>query len=65
MLEDIMSSLARPAPIRLSVADVVVLWVLSNPTPQETKTLQNAVERAGKAVELELGGRGRGCDEPL
>ena len=45
----------RPAPVRLSVADVVALWVLSNPTPQETKTLQNAVERAGKAVELGLG----------
>ncbi|TMG07767.1 MAG: aminoacyl-tRNA hydrolase [Chloroflexi bacterium] len=35
--------------------DVVAVWVLSDPTPQETKTLQNAVERAAKAVELVLG----------
>ena len=34
--------------------DVVAVWVLSDPTPQETKTLQNAVERAAKAVELVL-----------
>jgi peptidyl-tRNA hydrolase, PTH1 family len=31
--------------------DVVAVWVLSDPTPQETKTLQNAVGRAAKAVE--------------
>jgi len=35
--------------------DVVAVWVLSDPTPQETKTLQSAVERAAKAVELVLG----------
>ena len=35
-------------------SDVVAVWVLSDPTPQETKTLQNAVERAAKAVELVL-----------
>jgi PTH1 family peptidyl-tRNA hydrolase len=34
--------------------DVVAVWVLSDPTPQETKTLQNAVGRAAKAVELIL-----------
>jgi len=34
--------------------DVVAVWVLSDPTPQETKTLQHAVERAAKAVELVL-----------
>jgi PTH1 family peptidyl-tRNA hydrolase len=34
--------------------DVVAVWVLSDPTPQETKTLQNAVERAAKSVELVL-----------
>ncbi|TMG01091.1 MAG: aminoacyl-tRNA hydrolase [Chloroflexi bacterium] len=34
--------------------DVVAVWVLSDPTPHETKTLQNAVERAAKAVELVL-----------
>ena len=34
--------------------DVVAVWVLSDPTPQETKTLQNAVERAAKAVEVVL-----------
>jgi len=34
--------------------DVVAVWVLSDPTPLETKTLQNAVERAAKAVELVL-----------
>jgi peptidyl-tRNA hydrolase, PTH1 family len=34
--------------------DVVAVWVLSDPTPQETKTLQNAVERGAKAVELIL-----------
>ena len=34
--------------------DVVAVWVLSDPTPQEVKTLQNAVERATKAVELIL-----------
>jgi peptidyl-tRNA hydrolase, PTH1 family len=33
-------------------SDVVAVWVLSDPTPQETKTLQNAVERAASAVEL-------------
>jgi len=32
-------------------SDVVAVWVLSDPTPQEVKTLQNAVERAAKAVE--------------
>jgi peptidyl-tRNA hydrolase, PTH1 family len=35
-------------------SDVVAVWVLSDPTPQETKTLQNAVERAASAVELVL-----------
>ena len=34
--------------------DVVAVWVLSDPTPQETKTLQNAVGRAANAVELVL-----------
>ena len=34
--------------------DVVAVWVLSDPTPHETKTLQNAVERAARAVELVL-----------
>ena len=34
--------------------DVVAVWVLSDPTPQETKTLQNAVGRAAKAVEVIL-----------
>lgn len=34
--------------------DVVAVWVLSDPTPQETKTLQNAVGRAAKAVEVVL-----------
>jgi peptidyl-tRNA hydrolase, PTH1 family len=34
--------------------DVVAVWVLSDPTPQETKTLQNAVERAAKAVKTVL-----------
>jgi peptidyl-tRNA hydrolase, PTH1 family len=34
--------------------DVVAMWVLSDPTPQETKTLQSAVERAAKSVELVL-----------
>ena len=34
--------------------DVVAVWVLSDPTPQETKTLQNAVERAARAVEKVL-----------
>ena len=34
--------------------DVVAVWVLSDPTPQETKTLQNAVGRAAKAIELIL-----------
>lgn len=33
-------------------SDVVAVWVLSDPTPQETKTLQGAVERAASAVEL-------------
>jgi PTH1 family peptidyl-tRNA hydrolase len=32
-------------------SDVVAVWVLSDPTPQDTKTLQDAVSRAGKAVE--------------
>ena len=32
--------------------DVVAVWVLSDPTPQETKTLQNAVGNAAKAVEV-------------
>jgi peptidyl-tRNA hydrolase, PTH1 family len=31
--------------------DVVAVWVLGDPTPQETKTLQNAVSRAAEAVE--------------
>lgn len=31
--------------------DVVSVWVLSDPTPQETKTLQNAVSRAAAAAE--------------
>ena len=31
--------------------DVVGVWVLSDPSPQETKTLQDAVSRAAKAVE--------------
>jgi peptidyl-tRNA hydrolase, PTH1 family len=31
--------------------DVVAVWVLGDPTPQETKTLQDAVSRAAKAVE--------------
>ncbi|MGH3118972.1 MAG: aminoacyl-tRNA hydrolase [Gaiellales bacterium] len=31
--------------------DVVSVWVLSDPTPQETKTLQNAVSRAAEAAE--------------
>ena len=30
--------------------DVVSVWVLSDPTPQETKTLQDAVSRAAEAV---------------
>jgi len=34
--------------------DVVAVWVLSDPTPQETKTLQNAVGNAAKAVEVVL-----------
>jgi PTH1 family peptidyl-tRNA hydrolase len=34
--------------------DVVSVWVLSDPTPQETKTLQDAVERATAAVEMVL-----------
>ncbi len=34
--------------------DVVAVWVLSDPTPQEEKTLQKAVERAAEAVELVL-----------
>jgi peptidyl-tRNA hydrolase, PTH1 family len=34
--------------------DVVAVWVLSDPTPQETQTLQNAVSRATEAVELLL-----------
>ena len=33
-------------------SDVVAVWVLSDPTPQETKTLQGAAERAASAVEL-------------
>jgi PTH1 family peptidyl-tRNA hydrolase len=35
--------------------DVVAVWVLGDPTPQETKTLQNAVSRAAEAVETVLG----------
>lgn len=34
--------------------DVVAVWVLGDPTPQETKTLQNAVERAAQAVAFVL-----------
>ena len=34
--------------------DVVALWVLSDPPPQEAKTLQQAVARAAQAVELML-----------
>jgi PTH1 family peptidyl-tRNA hydrolase len=33
---------------------VVAVWVLSDPTPQEVTTLQSAVERATKAVQLVL-----------
>jgi peptidyl-tRNA hydrolase, PTH1 family len=36
-------------------SDVVAVWVLSDPTPQETKTLQDAVSRAAEAVETTLG----------
>ena len=32
--------------------DVVAVWVLSDPTPQEAETLQGAVARAAEAVEL-------------
>jgi PTH1 family peptidyl-tRNA hydrolase len=35
-------------------SDMVAIWVLSDPTPQETKTLQNAVSRAAEAVETVL-----------
>jgi peptidyl-tRNA hydrolase, PTH1 family len=35
--------------------DVVAVWVLSDPTPQETKTLQDAVIRAAEAVAAVLG----------
>lgn len=35
--------------------DVVAVWVLGDPTPQETKTLQNAVSRAAEAIETVLG----------
>lgn len=35
-------------------SDVVAFWVLSDPTPQETQTLQDAVERAAAAVEMIL-----------
>jgi PTH1 family peptidyl-tRNA hydrolase len=35
--------------------DVVAVWVLGDPSPQEVKTLQNAVERAAEAVEVVLG----------
>ena len=35
-------------------SDVVAVWVLSDPTPQETQTLQDAVERAAAAVEMIL-----------
>jgi PTH1 family peptidyl-tRNA hydrolase len=35
--------------------DVVAVWVLSDPTPQDTKTLQDAVSRAAKAVEQIVG----------
>jgi peptidyl-tRNA hydrolase, PTH1 family len=34
--------------------DVVAVWVLGDPTPQETKTLQEAVARAAQAVEASL-----------
>ena len=34
--------------------DVVSVWVLSDPTPQEAKTLHDAVKRASQAVELIL-----------
>lgn len=34
--------------------DVVSVWVLSDPPPQDAKTLQNAVERAASAAELIL-----------
>jgi PTH1 family peptidyl-tRNA hydrolase len=34
--------------------DVVAVWVLSDPTPQEVKTLQNAAARAAQAVEMVL-----------
>jgi PTH1 family peptidyl-tRNA hydrolase len=36
-------------------SDVVAVWVLSDPTPQDTKTLQDAVSRAAKAVETIIG----------
>jgi peptidyl-tRNA hydrolase, PTH1 family len=35
-------------------SDVVAVWVLSDPTPQETKTLQDAVSRAAEAAEAVL-----------
>lgn len=34
--------------------EVVAVWVLSDPTPQEVKTLQNAAARAAQAVETVL-----------
>ncbi|HEV8573771.1 MAG TPA: aminoacyl-tRNA hydrolase [Dehalococcoidia bacterium] len=34
--------------------DVVSVWVLSDPTPQDARTLQDAVKRAAQAVELVL-----------
>ncbi len=35
-------------------SDVVAVWVLSDPTPQDTETLQNATVRAAEAIELLL-----------
>ncbi|TMB98500.1 MAG: aminoacyl-tRNA hydrolase [Chloroflexi bacterium] len=35
--------------------DVVAVWVLSDPSPNEARTLQDAVSRAAQAVELLVG----------